>query len=257
MRVLEFSRTWLILGSSSFSSTFGQIGIMGVSCFIHFYGEAKHAAALCSDAEARLRTLKSALGINCSIVLHSPLVVSGDDPLPVAQDARMLLCQVSFPDERMLAVAANEIEVGLSGLAAGDGVRHVHSHAMTTEWLKAGSPDDPRTPAKAVSFFVQYDGPAEDPAAFHNYYRSHHVPIVFRMPGIRAVAYHLPTPLKGPAIGQSVERLQIVQAVFNSAGDFIAMRQSGERKEGLRDFDNYPKFEGPVTHQVMDSSRLD
>jgi hypothetical protein len=77
------------------------------------------------------------------------------------------------------------------------------------------------------------------------------------MPGIRAVAYHLPTQLKGPAIGQPVARLQIVQAVFDSVEDFIAMRQSGERKEGLRDFDNYPKFEGPVTHQVMNSRRLD
>ena len=127
---------------------------------------------------------------------------------------------------------------------------------MTTEWLRAGSPDDPEAPAGAVSFFVQYDGPAEDPKAFHDYYRSHHVPIVFRMPGIRAVAYHLPTQLMGPAIGEPVSRLQIVQAVFNSSDDFVAMRKSGERKEGLRDFENYPKFEGPVTHQVMDSRRI-
>ena len=142
-------------------------------------------------------------------------------------------------------------------LRRAEGVRRVHSHVMTTERLRAGSPDDPRAPAKAVSFFVQYDGPAQDPEAFHDYYRSHHVPIVFRMPGIRAVAYHLPTPLAGPAIGDSVSRLQIVQAVFNSSDDFVAMRKSGERKEGLRDFENYPKFEGPVTHQVMDSRRID
>ena len=83
------------------------------------------------------------------------------------------------------------------------------------------------------------------------------MPIVFRMPGIRAVAYHLPTQLMGPAIGEPVSRLQIVQAVFNSSDDFVAMRKSGERKEGLRDFENYPKFEGPVTHQVMNSRRID
>jgi hypothetical protein len=44
--------------------------------------------------------------------------------------------------------------------------------------------------------------------------------------------------------------------VFDSADDFLKMRRSSERKEGLRDFDNYPKFEGPVTHQVMNSERL-
>ena len=230
---------------------------MSLSFFIHFYGEAKHGAALCSDAEARLRNLKTKLGTRCSIILHSPLAVSGSDPLPVAQDERMLLCQLSLADDEMRTDVASEMAAGLSGLAKAEGVRRIHSHVMTTEWLRAGSPDDPRAPVKAVSFFVQYDGPAQDPKAFHDYYRSHHVPIVFRMPGIRALAYHLPTQLAAPAIGDSVSRLQIVQAVFNSSDDFVAMRKSGERKEGLRDFENYPKFEGAVTHQVMDSRRID
>ena len=239
------------------SQLFEQVSIMSLSFFIHFYGEAKHGAALCGDAEARLRNLRTELGTKCSIILHSPLAVSGNDPLRVAQDERMLLCQLFLSDDRMPANVASEIAAGLSGLEEAEGVRRVHSHVMTTERLRAGSPEDPRAPAKAVSFFVQYDGPAQDPEAFHAYYRSHHVPIVFRMPGIRAVAYHLPTPFAGPAIGHVVSRLQIVQAVFNSSDDFVAMRKSGERKEGLRDFENYPKFEGAVTHQVMDSRRID
>src|SRR4051812_5611517 len=184
----------------------GRVSTMSLSFFIHFFGEAKHSAALCSDAEARLRKLKTELGTKCSIILHSPLAVSGNDPLPVAQDERMLLCQLFLSDDGMQADAASGMASRLSGLTRVDGVRRVHSHAMTTEWLKAGTPDDQRAPAKAVSFFVQYDGPAQDPKAFHDYYRSHHVPIVFRMPGIRAVAYHLPTPLMGPAIGQAVSR---------------------------------------------------
>jgi uncharacterized protein (TIGR02118 family) len=230
---------------------------MSLSFFIHFHGKAKHGAALYGDAEARLRNLKIELGTKCSIILHSPLAVSGNDPLPVAQDERMLLCQLFLSDDRMRADVASETAASLSGLEKAEGVRRVHSHVMTTEWLRAGSPDDPRAPPKAVSFFVQYDGPAQDPEAFHAYYRSHHVPIVFRMPGIRALAYHLPMPIVAPVIGDSVSRLQIVQAVFNSSDDFLAMRKSGERKEGLRDFENYPKFEGPVTHQVMDSARID
>ena len=229
---------------------------MSLSFFVHFYGEAKHSAALCADAEKRLKSLKAELGAKCSIVLHSALAVCGSDPLPVAQDERMLLCQLFLPEDRMQADVARAMAAGLSGLTSAHGVRRIHSHVMTTEWLRAGSPDDPEAPAGAVSFFVQYDGPAEDPKAFHDYYRSHHVPIVFRMPGTRAVAYHLPTQLMGPAIGEPVSRLQIVQAVFNSSDDFVAMRKSGERKEGLRDFENYPKFEGPVTHQVMDSRRI-
>jgi uncharacterized protein (TIGR02118 family) len=230
---------------------------MGLSCFIHLHGNTAEAAGLDDAAGRELRQLKNRLGPSTTVLLHAPLAVSGQDPLPVAQDARLLLCQLYFPDGPALAAAGDAISSCFSGLAAAKGIHDVHAHVMTTEWLRSGSPEDARAPGAAVSFFVQYDGPAEDPAAFHAYYRSHHVPIVFRMPGIRSVTYYLPASVKPPAVGRAVERLQIVQAVFDSADDFVKMRQSAERKEGLRDFDNYPKFEGPVTHQVMRSHRFD
>ena len=94
------------------SQLFEQVSIMSLSFFIHFYGEAKHGAALCGDAEARLRNLRTELGTKCSIILHSPLAVSGNDPLPVAQDERMLLCQLFLPDDRMPANVASEIAAG-------------------------------------------------------------------------------------------------------------------------------------------------
>ena len=199
------------------------------------------------------------LGDADTVILHMPIAGVGHDPLPVAQDARVLLCQIYFADER--ALASPRIKTGIAAslakVAKAEGIHDVHTHVMTSERLKVGSPDDKSACAEAVSFFVQYDGPAEDQAAFHAYYRAHHVPIVFRMPGIRSVTYHLPMRIEPPVIGHAVERLQIVQAVFDSADDFVTMRQSAQRKEGLRDFSNYPKFEGPVTHQVMHSIRLD
>jgi uncharacterized protein (TIGR02118 family) len=230
---------------------------MGLSCFIHLHGNPAEATGLGAAAERELRQLKRKLDPSSSVVLHAPLTVSGQDPLPVAQDARLLLCQLYCPDGAALTAASEAISSCFSGLAAAKGVHGVHAHVMTTEWLRSGSPEDSRAPGEAVSFFVQYDGPAEDPAAFHAYYRSHHVPIVFRMPGIRSVTYYLPAKMTPPPVGRAVERLQIVQAVFDSADDFVKMRQSAERKEGLRDFDNYPKFEGAVTHQVMRSRRFD
>lgn len=227
---------------------------MSISLFIHLHGDASKVADVCRLAERSLEGVAHRLGDRGTVLLHSPLVVPGADPLPVEQDARLALCQVCLDDPE--ALTGGDITPGLSVLSGLDGVREVQSHVMSREWLKAGSPDDRTAPAQAVSFFVQYDGPAEDPAEFHTYYRNHHVPIVFRMPGIRSVTYYLPKPFKAPAIGHPVERLQIVQAVFDSAGDFVKMRQSSQRKEGLRDFENYPKFEGPVTHQVMHSKRL-
>ena len=76
------------------------------------------------------------------------------------------------------------------------------------------------------------------------------------MPGIRSVNYFTPTSLAGPLPDPPVDYLQLVQAVFDSVEDFLAMRGSSERQEGLRDFANYPAFEGPVTHQVMHSRRI-
>ena len=230
---------------------------MSLSFFIHFYGEAKHGAALCADAEARLKSLKAELGAKCSIILHSPLAVSGSDPLPVAQDERMLLCQLFLPDDRMQADVASEMAAGLSGLKEADGVRRIHSHVMTTEWLRAGSPDDPghrreRFPSSSNT---------TAPPRIRRLFTTTTAAIMCRSCSGCPVFERWRTTCRrsyaGPAIGELVSRLQIVQAVFNSSDDFVAMRKSGERKEGLRDFENYPKFEGPVTHQVMDSRRID
>ena len=230
---------------------------MGLSCFIHLHGNPADATGLGTTTERELQQLKRKLGRSNAVMLHTPLTVPGQDPLPVAQDARLLLCQLYFPDATALTSASAVIPACFAGLAAANGVHGVHSHVMTTEWLRNGSPEDSRAPGEAVSFFVQYDGPADDPPAFHAYYRAHHVPIVFRMPGIRSVSYYLPAKIQPPPVGRAVDRLQIVQAVFDSVDDFVKMRQSAERKEGLRDFDNYPKFEGAVTHQAMRSRRFD
>src|ERR1044071_7540335 len=164
---------------------------MGLCCFIHLHGKASEAAGLDAAADRALRELKRKLGPSVSVLLHTPLAVAGQDPLPGAQDARLLLCQIYLPDRAALASASGAVVAGLSGLASARGVHDVHAHVMTTEWLRSGSPEDARAPGEAVSVFVQYDGPAQDPAAFHAYYRSHHVPIVFRMPGIGCVTYYL------------------------------------------------------------------
>ncbi len=118
--------------------------------------------------------------------------------MPVAQDARLLLCQFYCPDDAALTSASDAIAACFSGLAAAKGV-HDGIPMMTTEWLKSGSPEDLRAPGEAVSFFVQaMTGRPRIRAAFHAYYRAHHVPIVFRMPGIRSVSYYLPTSIKPP-----------------------------------------------------------
>jgi uncharacterized protein (TIGR02118 family) len=210
------------------------------SYFIHIYGAPPASGAVLAAVEPPLKRAQLA-------VLHVPLALPGADPLPVDQDARLLLCQLSNSER------AADIDRLARSVA---GVRDVTHQAMACERITRGGPDDPAAAPQAVSWFVQYNGPAKDPAAFHAYYRAHHVPIVHRMPGIRSLNWYVPKTWTPPAGVQRVDHLQLVQAMFDDLDGLLAMRASRERKEGLKDFQNYPAFEGPVTHQAMNSRRI-
>ena len=82
------------------------------------------------------------------------------------------------------------------------------------------------------------------------------MPIVERMPGIRTITCYTPTAWSAPAGVTAVDYLQLVQVTFDDVADLQRMRGSPERREGLRDFANYPPFEGPVTHQGMLGRRV-
>jgi hypothetical protein len=75
------------------------------------------------------------------------------------------------------------------------------------------------------------------------------------MPGIRSLNWYLPRSWT-PVGVRRVDHLQLVQAMFDDVAGLLTMRASRERKEGLMDFQNYPAFEGPVTHQAMQSRRI-
>src|SRR5262245_2303914 len=111
---------------------------MALSCFIHLHGSAAAATGLGAAAERALQELKRKLPPSNAVLMHSPLAVSGQDPLPVAQDARLMLCQIYCPNDAALSSASGTIAAAFSGLAAVKGVHDVHAHVMTTEWLRDG-----------------------------------------------------------------------------------------------------------------------
>ena len=217
-----------------------------MSHFVHIHGAAGAGGALVAALE---RSLHEAREPGVVPLTHEPIVLPDADPLPVDQDARLLLCQIEGTPERLAAKigAIARIIPGVSAIA---------HQAMTLERIKPGGPEEPNAPGEAVSWIVQYNGPAKDPRAFHDYYRQHHVPIVLRMPGIRSLNCYLPSASTPGAGLPAVNHLLLVQAVFDDVEGLLAMRRSPQRREGLRDFDNYPAFEGPVTHQAMRSRRI-
>ncbi len=219
---------------------------MNPSYFVHIHGAAGVGRPVAAAVES---ALKEAAEPRALSVMHEPIVLPGADPLPVDQDARLLLCQ--------LEGIGGQLPARIDAVArAIPGVSSITHQAMSLERIKAGGPEDPGAPGEAVSWFVQYNGPAQDPQAFHAYYRVHHVPIVLRMPGIRSLNCYLPVAETLSTGLKSVNHLLLVQALFDDMESLLAMRRSPQRREGLRDFDNYPAFEGPVTHQATRSRRI-
>ena len=50
----------------------------------------------------------------------------------------------------------------------------------------------------SVSYFVRYEGQADDLAAFLAHYREHHAPILAAMPGIQRIVLHTPVAWSDP-----------------------------------------------------------
>jgi uncharacterized protein (TIGR02118 family) len=104
-----------------------------------------------------------------------------------------------------------------------------------------------------VSYFVRYEIAPADEKAFLEHYRTRHVPILARWPGIRRVVLHT------AAVGNDafpVERggsVLLAQLEFDSQADLQAALNSPQRAEARRDFEKFPLYEGTVTHQAMTS----
>lgn len=104
-----------------------------------------------------------------------------------------------------------------------------------------------------VSYFVLYEGEAEDRIAFVDYYRTRHVAILRRWPGIQAVHLHTPIPSPDPMPTQSKNAFLLAQLVFASEADLARALASPERAEARADMAHFPPFKAIVSHLPMAS----
>jgi len=100
-----------------------------------------------------------------------------------------------------------------------------------------------------VSYFVRYE--VEAPDEFVRYYKSNHVPILARWPGMRRVILHRPVPWTDPCPVNRASALLVAQLEFETQADLDRALQSPERGEARRDFERFPPYEGRVLHQAM------
>lgn len=95
-----------------------------------------------------------------------------------------------------------------------------------------------------VKFCVFYCGKPEDPAAFDQYYRAHHLPIVERWPRIKRIVIS-----KGPPDG---DIYQIAELYFDSRVEMDAALRSPERALAAEDAKKLPRFMGEIKRQTFE-----
>ena len=107
-----------------------------------------------------------------------------------------------------------------------------------------------------VSYFVRYEGQAENPAAFLARYRDEHVPILARFPGIRRIVLHTPAAWKDPYPVKPDRFSLIAQMIFDSQADLEGALRSQARAAAREDFAKFPAFHGTVYHQAALSEEV-
>ena len=108
----------------------------------------------------------------------------------------------------------------------------------------------------SVSYFVRYEGNAESPAAFLQYYRDRHVPILMRFPGLQRIVLHTPITWQDPFPVTADRFALVAQMIFDSQRDLNAALQSEARSIARGDFGNFPPFHGLVFHQAALSEEV-
>jgi uncharacterized protein (TIGR02118 family) len=102
-----------------------------------------------------------------------------------------------------------------------------------------------------ISYFVRYRGSAADPAAFADYYATHHAAILKHLPGIRSLSLHEPAAWSDPFPVRDDRTALLAQMTFDTPADLQRALRSDARRLAREDFARFPQFSGEVTHQAM------
>jgi uncharacterized protein (TIGR02118 family) len=108
----------------------------------------------------------------------------------------------------------------------------------------------------SISYFVRYEGAAQDRQAFLTYYRERHVPILGKLPGILRIVLHAPVDWQDPLAVTPDRFFLLVQMEFPSREDLALALKSDARLQARSDFSRFPQFNGTVFHQAVQSTEV-
>ena len=102
-----------------------------------------------------------------------------------------------------------------------------------------------------VSYFVRYQGEADDAEAFLRHYRTAHAPILHDFPALRSLVLHHGIAWRDPFPVTPGGTLLLAQMTFETIEDLDRALASEARTRAREDFARMPAFRGAVTHQAM------
>ena len=185
-----------------------------------------------------------------AIVAEDPFI---EDSPPLWQ---VLQCYFDAEDDLAAAIAADGPLAALADpgtyptLAAAD-ARH---QPMTVHRLLA---PDPLPPLPACcTYLVAYEGPAEDPAAWRQHYRSSHGALMTRLPAVREVEIYEPLACPTGLSWPRASHMQRNKVVFDSPQALTGALHSPVRSRMREDFRRFPPFSGRVTHHPLHTRLL-
>jgi uncharacterized protein (TIGR02118 family) len=106
------------------------------------------------------------------------------------------------------------------------------------------------------TYLVAYDGPAQDPQAWHAHYLAHHPAMMAQLPGIRELEIYTAVDWVGKLGGERKRSLQRNKVAFDSPAALTAALNSPLREQMRADFAGFPPFGGRVTHFPMLTRRI-
>ncbi|MBA4491082.1 EthD family reductase [Paracoccus sp. S1E-3] len=103
----------------------------------------------------------------------------------------------------------------------------------------------------ACSYLVHYPGPAQDLNAWLSHYATHHIPLMMRLPGVRAVEMLTRIDYLSALPFPRDTHMQRNRVGFDSPADLAAALASPVRAQMRADVDAYPPYQGGVSHFTM------
>lgn len=181
------------------------------------------------------------------IYLPSPEI--GHDPLKPREPAPDAIVIAEFDSRDTLAQAMQGREVGQAIGTLPEGAEVL---ATGFDRLYFPVPGGTGTHLAApLSYVVRYRRPAEDEAAFRQFYLDSHPSVQAELPGIRTILCYLPIDdlaVPGKARGDYLIGNEVA---FDTVADFNAAMQSPARHELRAHYKSFPPFSGRTSHVLM------